>query len=83
MLIADTVIGTLIRLWRFMHKDAKLIAKGNMRRALWCSLHLPKVGIVIFVVLTFGNIPLRIVFLTSYFLMALLKIGNLLKHHAH
>ena len=66
-----------------MREDAKLIAKNDMRVPLGRALHLPAAGIVIFGVLTLGTMPLWIVFLASYFAMALLKVRTFLEHRAH
>ena len=66
-----------------MRKDAKLIAKGDMRVALGWALHLPPAGIVIFGALTLGTMPLWMVFLASYFATALLKVRTFLEHRGH
>ena len=66
-----------------MREDVKLIAKRDMRVALGWTIHVPAAGIVIFGVLTLGTLPLWMVFLASYFAMALLKECTFLEHRGH
>ena len=77
------LIGPLLGQWRFMREEAKLIARKDMRVALGWALHLSAAGIVIFGGLNLGTMPLWMVFLASYFAMALLKVRTFLELRAH
>ena len=59
------------------------MVKKDTHVALRWALHLPAAGIVIFGGLNLGTMPLWMVFLASYFAMALWKVRTFLEHRAH
>ena len=82
-LLGRFAIGTAVSQYFFMLDDMRQIRNGNRRVLNGWLWHIPAVGIVLFWLLGFADMPIWAYLCAAYLGLSLVKIRTFLEHRAH
>lgn len=82
-LLGRLLVGPLIGQLAFMQDDWREIRVGNRAVLAGWLWHIPALGVVVWWMAAFGQMPLWAFLLSSYAALSILKIRTFLEHRAH